>query len=162
MHNLVVYTVNMFDNDYQLDSMVCFAVYSASNAIAKAHRFALEPWALTYTQYIALLEISTAPEGLTVSALGTRMSLDSGTLSPLLRRLEQRELVSRARTSTDERVVTVTLTDGGKTVLQDVLVAISGLRSAYGFDTQGQAKDLVRELHRITEGMRSLSATQRS
>ncbi|MDD0857840.1 MarR family transcriptional regulator [Arthrobacter alpinus] len=89
----------MLDNEYHLDSMVCFAIYSASNAVSKAHKVALEPWELTYTQYIALLELSTAPEGLTVSDLGKRMSLDSGTLSPVLRRLAERGLVSRSRTS---------------------------------------------------------------
>lgn len=148
----------MLDNEYHLDSMVCFAIYSASNAVAKAHKVALEPWELTYTQYIALLELSTAPEGLTVSDLGKRMSLDSGTLSPVLRRLDDRGLVSRARTSPDERVVTASLTDTGASVLKKVLVALKELRGAYGFDSPEQARALVQELHRITKGMRAITA----
>lgn len=148
----------MTTNDYHLDSMVCFAIYSASNAVAKAHRVALEPWGLTYTQYIVLLETGTSGSGLTVSDLGTRMGLDSGTLSPLLRRLEQRGLVLRQRTSTDERVVTVTLTEDGTAALKDVLVALQGLRAAYGFESATQAQELVGQLHRITEGMRQLTA----
>ncbi len=152
----------MPDNDYHLDSMVCFAIYSASNAVAKAHRLALEPWELTYTQYIALLETRRAPEGLTVSKLGARMSLDSGTLSPLLRRLNQRGLLSRDRNSADERVVTVKLTATGAAVLKDVIVALNNLSGAYGFQSPEQAQALVQELHRITEGMRALSAPVRS
>ncbi|MDO9396113.1 MAG: MarR family transcriptional regulator, partial [Herbiconiux sp.] len=95
--------------------MVCFALYSASNAVAQAHRAALEPWGLTYTQYIALVELAAGPtDGLAVSELGRRLALDSGTLSPLLRRLDQRGLVSRERRSRDERVVTVSLTADGR------------------------------------------------
>ena len=152
----------MTKNDHHLDSMVCFAIYSASNAVAKAHRVALEPWGLTYTQYILLLETGTSGSGLTVSDLGTRMGLDSGTLSPLLRRLEQRGLVLRQRTSTDERVVTVTLTEDGAATLKDVLVALQGLRAAYGFESATQARELVGQLHRITEGMRQLTTSPQS
>ena len=148
----------MLDNEYHLDSMVCFAIYSASNAVAKAHKVALEPWELTYTQYIAMLEISTVTEGLTVGDLGKRMSLDSGTLSPVLRRLEERGLVLRARTSPDERVVTASLTETGASVLKKVHAALKELRSAYGFDSPEQARALVKELHRITEGMRTLAS----
>lgn len=148
----------MLDNDYHLDSMVCFAIYSASNAVAKAHKVALEPWDLTYTQYIALLEISTVTEGLTVGDLGKRMSLDSGTLSPVLRRLDERGLVLRARTSPDERVVTASLTASGTEVLKEVLEALQVLRGAYGFESAEQARALVKELHRITEGMRALAS----
>lgn len=152
----------MSDHEYHLDSMVCFAVYSASNAIAKAHRVALEPWGLTYTQYIALLELSTSPAGLTVSELSARMYLDSGTLSPVLRRLDQRGFASRARTSSDERVVTVALTDEGTSVINEVVVALQELRGAYDIDSPEQAHALVQQLHRITAGMRSLATSRRS
>ena len=149
----------MPNNEYNLDSMVCFALYSASNAVAKAHRTVLAPWDLTYTQYIALLETDAFAAGITVSDLGARMNLDSGTLSPLLRRLEARGLVSRARTSPDERVVTVTVTAAGVAVLAELRATLHGLRGAYGFESQDQASHLVKELHRITEGMRQLTAS---
>ncbi|WP_054011006.1 MarR family winged helix-turn-helix transcriptional regulator [Arthrobacter sp. ERGS1:01] len=149
----------MTDNDYSLDSMVCFAIYSASNAVAKAHRVLLEPWELTYTQYIVLLELGSNPDGLTVSELGAGMHLDSGTLSPLLRRLDDRGLVSRDRASSDERVVTAKLTDAGKTVLGELLASLGDLREAYGFDSAEQARELIRELQRITDGMRALTAS---
>lgn len=149
-------------NQYDLDSMVCFAVYSASNAVAKAHRVLLEPWELTYTQYIVLLETSTTDDGLTVSELGARMGLNSGTLSPLLRRLEQRNLVSRQRTSSDERVVTITLTHVGSETLAEVLRALQVLRPAYGFESAAEAQNLVATLHRITQGMQQLSSPNNS
>lgn len=152
----------MSKNDYSLDSMVCFAIYSASNAVAKAHRVALEPWELTYTQYIALLETDTSTEGLTVRDLGARMGLNSGTLSPLLRRLEQRGLVSRQRTSNDERIVTIMLTAAGSATLSEAVAALHGLRAAYGFESAAEAQELVKKLHRITEGMRQLSAQEYS
>lgn len=149
----------MPNNEYSLDSMVCFAIYSASNAVAKAHKAVLAPWELTYTQYIVLLETDAVPSGMTVSELGARMNLDSGTLSPLLRRLDARGLVTRSRTSPDERVVTVTITDAGADMLAELRGNLSGLRGAYGFDSQAQADHLVAELHRITEGMRHLAAS---
>lgn len=138
--------------------MVCFAIYSASNAVAKAHRAVLEPWELTYTQYIALLETGSSSDGLTVRELGARMHLDSGTLSPLLRRLEDRGLISRVRSSADERVVTATLTEAGSAVLTELLGSLDGLRDAYGFESAEQAHRLIAELQRITEGMRRLAA----
>lgn len=149
----------MPNNEYSLDSMVCFAIYSASNAVAKAHKAVLAPWELTYTQYIVLLETGAATIGITVSELGARMNLDSGTLSPLLRRLDARGLVSRSRTSPDERVVTVTITGAGAAMLEELRGNLHGLRGAYGFDSQAQADHLVKELHRITEGMRNLAAS---
>ncbi|POH57656.1 MarR family winged helix-turn-helix transcriptional regulator [Arthrobacter glacialis] len=149
----------MPNNEYSLDSMVCFAIYSASNAVAKAHRVVLEPWELTYTQYIVLLETNVSADGISVSELGARMNLDSGTLSPLLRRLDARGLVSRVRRSPDERVVTVEITATGAAMLQELRTALHGLRGAYGFDSQDQADHLVKELHRITEGMRHLTAS---
>ncbi|WP_269936477.1 MarR family winged helix-turn-helix transcriptional regulator [Arthrobacter sp. HY1533] len=149
----------MPNNDYSLDSMVCFAIYSASNAVAKAHKAVLSPWELTYTQYIALLETDASAGGITVSDLGARMNLDSGTLSPLLKRLDARGLVTRSRTSPDERVVTVAITDAGADMLGELRGSLAGLRGAYGFDSQAQADALVAELHRITEGMRHLAAS---
>jgi DNA-binding MarR family transcriptional regulator len=145
---------------FQLDSMVCFAIYSASNAVAKAHRAVLEPWELTYTQYIALLETGRSPDGLAVRELGARMHLDSGTLSPLLRRLEDRGLLTRVRNSADERLVTARLTEAGSAALAELLESLDGLRDAYGFESAEQAHSLVVELQRITEGMRHLAASQ--
>lgn len=96
----------------RLDAQLCFPLYAASNLVTRAYRPLLEPLGLTYPQYIALLALW---EGgaLTVRALGDRLLLDSGTLSPLLSRLEQRGLVARAPHPDDRRQVVVRPTAAG-------------------------------------------------
>lgn len=96
----------------RLDAQLCFPLYAASNLVVRAYRPLLEPLGLTYPQYIALLALWEAG-ALTVKALGARLLLDSGTLSPLLARLEQRGLVARAPHPTDRRQVLVRPTAAG-------------------------------------------------
>ncbi|MGA1836055.1 MarR family transcriptional regulator [Herbiconiux sp. 11R-BC] len=141
-----------------LDSMLCFALYSASNAVAQAHRAALAPWNLTYTQYVALVELAVSPSGLAVSELGRRMSLDSGTLSPLLRRLEQRGLVRRERRSSDERVVIASATEAGRATVDELAESIRCLNAGYGLESMADAGSLVAALHRIASGMHEVTA----
>ena len=104
-----------------LTSLLCFDVYAASRALTRAYRPLLEPLGLTYPQFLVMLSLWEAEEGvavsgipLTVGALGERLSLDSGTLSPLLKRLESVGLVARERSRQDEREVTVLLTGAGR------------------------------------------------
>lgn len=89
------------------DEMVCFSLYAATRATTQAYRTLLDPWGLTYPQYLVLVTLWVEGDQ-TVSSLGEHLQLDSGTLSPLLKRMEQADLVRRERRSTDERVVTVT------------------------------------------------------
>ncbi|MFM2247005.1 MAG: hypothetical protein RL071_3079 [Pseudomonadota bacterium] len=96
----------------RLDAQLCFPLYAASNLVTRAYRPLLEPLGLTYPQYIALLALWQAG-ALTVRALGERLLLDSGTLSPLLSRLEQRGLVARAPHPTDRRQVVIRPTPDG-------------------------------------------------
>ncbi|MDR0226803.1 MAG: MarR family transcriptional regulator [Burkholderiaceae bacterium] len=96
----------------KLDNQVCFALYSASLAMTKLYKPLLESMGLTYPQYLAML-VLWERDGLTVSELGDRLYLDSGTLTPLLKRLETMGLVARLRDAQDERRVRVTLTDKG-------------------------------------------------
>lgn len=95
-----------------LDEQICFALYSASRAITARYRELLEPLGVTYPQYLVLLALW-QDDAQRVSDLGRRLQLDSGTLSPLLRRLEQSGLVTRARSAADERTVVVSLTPAG-------------------------------------------------
>lgn len=99
--------------EYTIDEQICFALYSASRALTARYRDFLAPLGVTYPQYLVLL-VLWERDGLTVSALGERLQLESGTLSPLLRRLETAGLLTRRRTRTDERVVEVRLTDAGR------------------------------------------------
>jgi len=96
-----------------LDNQLCFALYSTSLAMTKLYKPMLEELGLTYPQYLAML-VLWEQDGLTVSELGERLYLDSGTLTPLLKRLETAGLVSRIRAVQDERRVHITLTAAGR------------------------------------------------
>jgi DNA-binding MarR family transcriptional regulator len=96
-----------------LDNQLCFALYSASLAMTKLYKPLLEELELTYPQYLVMLALWET-DGLMVSALGERLSLDSGTLTPLLKRLEAAGWVSRIRNVADERRVHIHLTAAGR------------------------------------------------
>ena len=97
----------------QLDNQLCFALYSTSLAMTKVYKPLLEELGLTYPQYLAML-VLWERDGLMVSELGERLYLDSGTLTPLLKRLEASGYISRIRDAKDERRVNITLTSSGR------------------------------------------------
>ena len=101
------------DQALQLDNQLCFALYSASLAMTKLYKPLLDELGLTYPQYLALL-VLWEQDGVGVSELGHRLNLDSGTLTPLLKRLEVAGLLSRLRDTEDERRVRVVLTAEGR------------------------------------------------
>ena len=101
------------DDLLKLDNQLCFAVYSASLAMTKLYKPLLDKLNLTYPQYLVML-VLWEQDGLTVSELGEHLSLDSGTLTPLLKRLEANGLVGRLRDVADERRVHITLTAAGR------------------------------------------------
>jgi len=97
----------------QLDHQLCFALYSASLAMTKLYKPLLDAIGLTYPQYLAML-VLWEQDSPTVSELGERLSLDSGTLTPLLKRMEAAGLVQRQRDPQDERRVRIALTSTGQ------------------------------------------------
>lgn len=97
----------------RLDNQVCFALYSASLAMTKLYKPFLDELGVTYPQYLAMLALW-EEDGQSVSQLGEKLRLDSGTLTPLLKRLEAMDLVARLRSVEDERRVHVTLTAAGR------------------------------------------------
>lgn len=101
------------DQALALDNQLCFALYSSSLAMTKLYKPLLEDLALTYPQYLVMLSLWER-DGVTVSELGSRLSLDSGTLTPLLKRLEGAGLLTRLRDTADERRVLVRLTADGR------------------------------------------------
>jgi len=101
------------DDLLKLDHQLCFALYSASLAMTKLYKPLLDDLGLTYPQYIAMLALW-EEDGMTVSALGERLHLDSGTLTPLLKRLEAADLLVRLRDVDDERRVRIRLTPAGR------------------------------------------------
>ena len=96
-----------------LDNQLCFALYSASLAMTKLYKPLLTALGLTYPQYLVML-VLWEQDGITVSQLGERLFLDSGTLTPLLKRLEVSGLLARGRDAQDERRVRLTLTVQGR------------------------------------------------
>jgi DNA-binding MarR family transcriptional regulator len=96
-----------------LDHQLCFALYSASLAMTRLYKPLLDKLGLTYPQYLVMLALWER-EGVTVSELGHRLCLDSGTLTPLLKRLETAGLIGRLRDAADERRVFITLTAAGR------------------------------------------------
>ncbi|RZI63204.1 MAG: MarR family transcriptional regulator [Variovorax sp.] len=96
-----------------LDNQLCFAVYSASLAMTRLYKPMLDELKLTYPQYLVMLALW-EQDGATVSELGERLSLDSGTLTPLLKRLETSGYLTRLRDAADERRVRITLSGAGR------------------------------------------------
>ena len=104
----------------RLSNFLCFAIYSANLAFGRAYKPILDAVGLTYTQYIAMVALSDADEQ-TVSELGEKLFLESNTLTPILKKLEQTGYVSRIRDRADERQVRVSLTAAGRRVLENDL-----------------------------------------
>ncbi|WP_284392805.1 MarR family winged helix-turn-helix transcriptional regulator [Devosia yakushimensis] len=129
--------------------MLCFAVYAAGHAFNRFYKPRLDALGLTYPQYLVFLVLWEG-DGLTVKALGERLLLDSGTITPLLKRLEARGLVVRRRDQEDERQVRVLLTDEGKALREKALSIPLAVGKASGLDIAG-ADALRRELVSLRE-----------
>ena len=114
------------DTNLKLDAQLCFALYAASNAMTRLYRDRLEPLGLTYPQYLVLL-VLWEQDDLTVSQLGEKLYLDSGTLTPMLKRMEQAGHLSRRRDAADERQVRVQLTPAGRKLKAQVAEMHAGL-----------------------------------
>ena len=126
------------DDGLQLDNQLCFKLYAASRAVIRAYKPMLDQLGLTYPQYLAMLvlwEWQQQPPALpTVKALGERLLLDSGTLTPLLKRLELQGLLQRKRSASDEREVHLALTPAGCALREQVLPLKSQLLCERGVD----------------------------
>ena len=97
----------------RLDNQLCYALYAAAHRMTKSYRPLLERLGLTYPQYLVLL-VLWEQDGVTVSEIGRRLRLDSGTLTPVLKRLESAGFLRRTRRQSDEREVEIGLTDQGR------------------------------------------------
>ncbi len=135
------------DRSLYLDSMLCFAVYATSHAFTRFYKPRLEAIGLTYPQYLVFL-VLWEQDGLTVKALGERLFLDSGTLTPLLKRLEARGLVRRQRDEDDERQVRITLTPEGQGLRAKAMAVPLEVRGASSLE--GRTDAMLRgDLHRL-------------
>lgn len=138
-----------------VDALVCFALYAANRTTTQAYRVLLEPWNLTYPQYIALVTLWVDGEQ-TVSSLGEALQLDSGTLSPMLARMETAGLVTRTRRADDERVVGVALTERGHELRGELAHIPRCIAAGSGLTDADSARELIDALHQLTEAMKDL------
>lgn len=102
----------MENNKLKLENQICFKIYSAEREITKLYRNLLEELDVTYPQYLVLL-VLWEKNSVTVKELGQKLFLDSGTLSPMLKRMEGNDLIERRRSAEDERTVIISLTKKG-------------------------------------------------
>lgn len=104
----------------KLENQLCFSLYALSREVIKRYKPLLDKHNLTYTQYIAML-VMWEEEKIIFKDLGKRLHLDSGTLTPVVKKLESMELVTKYRNKEDDRIVTVELTDKGRLLKDDII-----------------------------------------
>ncbi len=133
----------------RLDRQLCFPLYACSREVVKSYKPYLDAIGLTYTQYVTMM-VLWEDEKATVKELGARLHLDSGTLTPLLKRLEADGLVTRTRSTRDERNLIVELTGAGK-ALRDQAIDIPGkVGSCIGLSSE-EAQTLYQLLYRVLD-----------
>jgi len=139
-----------------LSNQMCFAVYSTAHALNRVYKPLLDPLGLTYPQYLVMLVLWEA-DGLTVKEIGQRLRLDSGTLTPLLKRLQAGGLVRRERDTNDERQVRIGLTVKGEALRKKAEAVPTGLLGATGC-TLEEVQALKVELDRLRDQLDKSSA----
>ncbi|KQS63896.1 MarR family winged helix-turn-helix transcriptional regulator [Modestobacter sp. Leaf380] len=132
-----------------LDDQLCFALYAASRAVTARYRPMLDQMGLTYPQYLVMM-LLWETDGQTVGQLGSRLALDSGTLSPLLKRLTAAGLVTRHRRVDDERSVSIQLTDAGRALESQAMDVSTEMIGALGMAIS-EFDHLKAELRALTE-----------
>ena len=135
----------------KLENQLCFPLYAAAREVTKRYRPFLDDLNLTYTQYITMMVVWECGE-CSVKTLGEKLYLDSGTLTPVVKSLEQKGYVRRFRSSEDERVLLVSITDGGK-ALRDKATAVPMQVGACIHLTQEEAMTLHRLLYKLLAEM---------
>ncbi|MGW8701890.1 MarR family winged helix-turn-helix transcriptional regulator [Streptomyces eurythermus] len=142
----------------RLDRQICFSLHAASRAFNGVYRVLLRDLGLTYPQYLVMLVLWEQGE-LPVKKLGEQLRLDSGTLSPLVKRLEAAGLVRRERSAEDERSVLVRLTEEGAALREQALEVPRRIMSATGFDP-AEIGELRERLDRLTAALDEAARTE--
>jgi len=140
----------------RLDNQLCFALYAASKAVTQAYQPLLSALGLTYPQYLVLL-VLWEEDGQLVKEIGKRLELDSGTLTPLLKRLESQGLVVRERQQNDQRQVRIRLSPTGRALEKKALAVPKQLACRYGvsLSTHREAEQLREALNGLRSHLRS-------
>jgi DNA-binding MarR family transcriptional regulator len=139
-----------------LDEQLCFALYAASRAMTGAYRPGLDSLGLTYPQYLVML-VLWEHRSISVSELSDRLQLSTGTLSPLLKRLENAGLLTRRRRTDDERLVQLTITDTGMKLLHETVPVRAGMRTAVDMSAP-EIRALLDQLNSLTVRLRAAVA----
>lgn len=137
----------------KIDNQLCFPLYACAKEIVRRYKPFLDEIDLTYTQYIAMMVLWEEKE-INVKALGKRLYLDSGTLTPVLKRLEQKNLISRQRDSKDERNLIVRLTTEGERLKEKAVEIPQKMAGCVTLDEK-DAADLYRILHNMLQSFES-------
>jgi len=139
-------------NDLDLESQFCFALYSTTLALGKVYAPILAGLGLTYPQYLVML-VLWQEDGLTVRALGEQLHLNSGTLTPMLKRMEQAGLVRRSRDKKDERLVRTELTAAGRALQAQAMAIPCAIAAATGLPMERlvQLKDELEGIRQALE-----------
>ncbi|MDF2651966.1 MAG: MarR family transcriptional regulator [Paenibacillus sp.] len=126
----------MSSNEFlKLENQLCFSLYASSRAITRMYRPFLEGLGITYPQYLVLLVLWDQKES-TVKELSEKLDLDSGTLTPMLKRMEGQQLVQRKRSSEDERVVNIQITEAGLALYEKALCIPQSLLASSGLSLE--------------------------
>ena len=133
----------------KLSNQLCFPLYACSREMIKLYKPYLDELGLTYTQYITMM-VLWEHKAMTVKALGQELYLDSGTLTPLLKKLEEKGLVTRRRSDLDERNLIVTITEKGE-AMRDQALHIPGEMAKCVNLPNEDIRDLYRMLHQLLE-----------
>lgn len=144
----------MADANYEslrLENQLCFPLYAASREVIKQYRPWLDALELTYTQYVAMM-VLWEHQKISVKELGQRLFLDSGTLTPVLKSLEAKGFLTRHRSSEDERVLIVELTDEGR-MLRNRALSVPGHVAACIKLTPEEAMQLYQLLYKVLGGV---------
>ena len=135
----------------KLDNQLCFPLYACAREVVKRYKPFLDEIDLTYTQYVTMMVLWEKPS-VTSKEIGERLHLDSGTLTPVLKKLAEKGLVTRRRCETDERNLTVTLTEAGL-ALRERAVCIPGQMGACIHLSPEDAQTLYRILYQLLGGL---------
>ena len=137
----------------KLESQLCFPLYACAKEIVRRYNPLLEPLGLTYTQYIAMM-VMWEHKSISVKEMGKLLFLDSGTLTPMLKKMEKAGLIRRKRSEDDERVVIVTITEKGEKLHDDASLVPVRMSGCVTLETE-EAMQLYNLLHKLMKTFKS-------
>ncbi len=138
-------------NQLRLENQLCFPLYACARSVVNLYTPFFKPLGITYTQYIVFM-VLWENDGISVGELGRKLYLDNGTLTPLLKKMQEKGYLTRMRSKEDERVVIVTLTEDGWAMREKVLAIPESVGSCIPLSPE-EAQTLYRLLYRVIDSM---------